>query len=260
MSQWQGAVLTAAGRVLQAKVETGITLELTRIKLGDGTESLDSVDALTDLVSPKAILPISSAVAEGQEAVITGVMSATQLSAGFYCREWGLFARDPDVGEILYMVTIDSVPEWLPSSTQAAQVAATYALKVAVANSTSITVNVDPQGLVNVRMLNETIHALERNKAYALGDLLNVPTLKPGLMLECKVPGTTAVEVLDFSRYVQGDTIIDGTVTWIVKRPVMSASDFFEIDNEGNIMPADEPLYSDDFELDSNGDIMPKLI
>ena len=74
------------------------------------------------------------------------------------------------------------------------------------------------------------------------------------------MPGTTAVEVLDFSRYVQGDTIIDGTVTWIVKRPVMSASDFFEIDNEGNIMPADEPLYSDDFELDSNGDIMPKLI
>ena len=168
MSQWQGAVLTAAGRVLQAKVETGITLELTRIKLGDGTESLDSVDALTDLVSPKAILPISSAVAEGQEAVITGVMSATQLSAGFYCREWGLFARDPDVGEILYMVTIDSVPEWLPSSTQAAQVAATYALKVAVANSTSITVNVDPQGLVNVRMLNETIHAQERNKVYAV--------------------------------------------------------------------------------------------
>ena len=33
----------------------------------------------------------------------------------------------------------------------------------------------------------------------------------------------------------------------------------FEIDTDGNIMPAAEPLYHDNFELDSNGDIMPRL-
>lgn len=259
MSHWQGSVLTAAGRVLQAKVETGTRLELTRIKLGDGTEAMSAVDTLTDLVSPKAVLGISSAVVDGQDAIITGVMSASHLSAGFYCREWGLFARDPDVGEILYMVTIDDIPEWLPASTQAAQVAATYALKVAVANSTSLTVNIDPAGLVDVEMLNKTIHALERDTEYEVGDALNVPTLKPGLMLVCKQAGTTAVEVLDFSSASQGDTIVDGTVVWVVKRPVMSASDMFEIDTDGNIMPAAEPLYHDNFELDSNGDIMPRL-
>ena len=56
MSNWAGGVLTEAGRVLQAKVETGVTLNLTKIKLGDGTESMSAVDTLTDLVSPKCVL------------------------------------------------------------------------------------------------------------------------------------------------------------------------------------------------------------
>ncbi|MBR2143765.1 phage tail protein, partial [Anaerovibrio sp.] len=113
MSQWAGGVLTAAGRALQAKVEAGTTaLVLTKIKLGDGTEGMDAVDNLTDLVGAKAVLGISSSVADGDHATITGVIISSQLQAGFWCREWGLFATDPDEGEILYMITIDSQPEW----------------------------------------------------------------------------------------------------------------------------------------------------
>jgi hypothetical protein len=248
-----------AGRELQAKVETGIPLNLTRIKLGDGTESMEAVDMLTDLVNPRCILQISTAEADNQVATITGVLASSQLSSGFYAREWGLFAMDPDVGEILYMITIDTQPEWLPPSSQTAQITATYAMNIAIANATNITVEIDPTGLVDVEMLNRVTHALQRLTAYEVGDLVNVSTLKPGLVLECAVAGTTDIALIDFGPYEWGDTVTDGTVTWVIKRYQVQSTDMFELDVNGNIMPSAEPIWSVHFELDSNGDIEPKV-
>ena len=55
MANWTGGRLTKAGRDLQIKVEAGqCKLELTKIKLGDGTEDISTIDTLTDLVEPKA--------------------------------------------------------------------------------------------------------------------------------------------------------------------------------------------------------------
>ena len=57
MANWTGGRLTKAGNDLQIKVEAGLCkLELTKIKLGDGTEDIGAVDTLTDLVGPKAVL------------------------------------------------------------------------------------------------------------------------------------------------------------------------------------------------------------
>ena len=218
MSNWAGGVLTAAGRALQAKVEAGTTLNITKIKLGDGTESMSAVDGMTDLVSPKAVLGISSSAASGQTATITGVLSATLLQAGFWCREWGLFANDPDVGEILYMITIDSQPEWLPASTEAAQISATYAMNIAVANATSITVAIDPAGLVDVEMLENFVGVPGRSKAIALGTTGMLENLPAGWFLECTTAGTTGATTPVITSPTVGGTVTDGTVVWTIRK------------------------------------------
>jgi hypothetical protein len=104
MSQWAGGVLTAAGRALQAKVEAGTTLNITKVKLGDGTENMSQVDSLTNLVSPKVELAVSTAEVEGETCTITGIMASTALNAGFYCREWGLFAQDPIIKSVMFLI------------------------------------------------------------------------------------------------------------------------------------------------------------
>ncbi|WP_297965661.1 phage tail protein [uncultured Anaerovibrio sp.] len=222
MSNWSGGVLTAAGRTLQAKVEAGTTpLVLTKIKLGDGTESMDAVDNLTDLVGAKAVLGISSAVSEGDHATITGVVLSTQLQAGFWCREWGLFAQDPVAGEILYMITIDNQPEWLPASTAAAQVSATYAMNIAVANATNIEVRIDPAGLVDVEMLDSYMGLAKRSTACVLGDTAMLENLPAMYFLECTTAGTTGATAPVITPPVtEGTTINDGTVVWTVRRAV----------------------------------------
>ena len=225
MSQWAGGVLTAAGRALQAKVEAGTTaLVLTKIKLGDGTESMDAVDNLTDLVGPKAVLGISSSVADGDHATITGVVLSTQLQAGFRCREWGLFATDPDAGEILYMITIDAQPEWIPSGTAAAPVSATYAMNIAVANATNIEVQIDPAGLVDVEMLQSYMGLAKRSTAVALGDTAMLEGLPAMYFLKCSTAGTTGATAPVITPPVsEGDNISDGTVVWTVRRAVCEA-------------------------------------
>lgn len=57
-------ILTNKGRVLQAKVEAGETLSLTKLKLGSGIIGEgQSLEALTDLVSPEQNLGIAEKTA-----------------------------------------------------------------------------------------------------------------------------------------------------------------------------------------------------
>jgi hypothetical protein len=259
MANWTGGLLTAAGRALQAKVIAGTcSLSLTRIKLGDGTETGDDIEAMTDLRSVKSVLSISSITHEDNLCTVTGVILTSTVSTGYYAREWGLFATDPDVGEILYMISLDSVPDWVPPSTSALTVSATYAMSIAIENATSITANIDAAGLVNAEMMALAAGLRQASTTYAAGAIMYDMQLSshPDWRLECVTGGTTGNALLDLTGKVLGDTVTDGTVTWVIKRLYTIEGDFFEIDNEGGIMPTAEPLYSVNFELDDNGDIM----
>lgn len=101
-----GMILTNSGRQLLAKALTGKQLIFTRAWCGDGTlKSGQDQMKLTALISPKKELPIQSMnTLQGIgtcEVVVE--MNNTGLKTGFFVREYGLFARDPDSGqELLY--------------------------------------------------------------------------------------------------------------------------------------------------------------
>ena len=105
MSQ-QGMILTVQGRNLIAKALTGKELLFTRAYVGDGVlRSGQDPAALTALISPKKELPIQSMNLTGAigTAEVVLEMSNKNLTTGFFVREYGLFARDPDTqSEVLY--------------------------------------------------------------------------------------------------------------------------------------------------------------
>ncbi len=154
MANWSGGVLTAAGNALQLKVEAGLCkLELTKLKLGDGIESIDTVGNLVDLVSPKVEMGISAVEVKDGLCQVTGILLTENITTGFVAREWGIFAIDPDMGEVLYMIAIDPNPDTVPPSSAALKQSATFAMNIAVKNSAQIEAKIDPAGLVNVKML-----------------------------------------------------------------------------------------------------------
>lgn len=117
MAQYSGLSLTEKGRTLLAKALTGVPLHFSRVMSGDGflpagTEIYD----LENLVSPKKELPISSVEVTGVgTARIRAIMTNQGQPEGFFIREIGLFANDPDEGEILYAyANAGDKPDYLP--------------------------------------------------------------------------------------------------------------------------------------------------
>lgn len=106
MAAFPKMTLTNAGQALQTKVLAGETLTFTRIALGDGQLNGQPIAPLTALISQKATVEVDSVrVVNTSTAQVAGFFSNADISTGFWWRETGVFAQDPDVGEILYGYT-----------------------------------------------------------------------------------------------------------------------------------------------------------
>jgi hypothetical protein len=117
MASFGGLILTSKGRALQAKAQAGASLIYTRIGMGDGNLGGQQIPNLTALISAKKYLTINriTAVADGKMTV-SSYLSNTEITTGFFFRELGLFATDPDEGEILYCYgNAGAGAEYIPS-------------------------------------------------------------------------------------------------------------------------------------------------
>ena len=117
MADFGGTILTELGRNLLAKALTGTQLTFTKVQLGDGVwDSSINPESLTSLISPKVDLSIQDLQVQGDgTAKLRVVLTNTGLQQGFFTRELGIFAQDPDLGEILYAVAYAQNPDFIPA-------------------------------------------------------------------------------------------------------------------------------------------------
>lgn len=245
MPNWSGTVLTNKGLALQAKVEAGTVMNITKLKIGDGIlSSGQTVAALNDLVLPKKIIDISALTPlENGICKILGVVTNDGIESGFYVRELGVFAQDPDVGEILYAYTSDGSPDYLPAEGGPVAISEELIINLVFSNTATITANIAMDGLVTVNVLNNAInvhnldedahaaainkhntsltahkdllHLWKPNTPYAVGDIAYSAKLPSWAYLECVQAGTTAATEPTWPAV--GNMIADGGVTWIVR-------------------------------------------
>lgn len=104
MSAFGGVKLTNKGLALIAKAQTGVTINFTRIAMGSGSMSGgQTIPTMTALIDQKKNLSISKlVVTQPGTVVVGGSFSNADITTGFTFRELGLFAQDPDEGEILF--------------------------------------------------------------------------------------------------------------------------------------------------------------
>ncbi len=100
---FEGYKSTTLGKNLIAKLLAGKSLEITKVVCGTGVcESEADVDGLTDLILPRMVGTSTEATYENQTMCMTVQFFSTENTGSeFELSEFGIYALDPDVGEIL---------------------------------------------------------------------------------------------------------------------------------------------------------------
>ena len=122
MAFTNGPIFTNAGKELHSRAIAGDALKFTKMQMGDGSLDGRAIDSLTALIHPVASVEIATLKHSGNFATVGGVFNNATLTSGFYWREVGLFAADPDAPDdrtkdILYCYqNAGSLAEFIPAS------------------------------------------------------------------------------------------------------------------------------------------------
>lgn len=143
MAAFPKMTLTNAGQALQTKVLAGAQLTFTRIALGDGQLNDQPISLLTDMIHQTASVEVDTVrVMSASTCQVAGFFSNATISTGFQWRETGLFAQDPDAGEILYGYTnAGGAGDYIPT-VQDTRIEKYIYCSIAVANATTVDITI----------------------------------------------------------------------------------------------------------------------
>lgn len=141
--------ITTQGAILAAKTLQSKTLKFSRFKIGSGSlqeGSVAEIKALTDLVNEEMEFAITKISRESATQVtVRGLFKNTDAEEGFWLRELGLYAIDPDTeDEILFAyINYDSEAEYINNSISEKK-EHYYDMIITVDNANNVTITVDP--------------------------------------------------------------------------------------------------------------------
>ena len=158
MGAFKSAVITRKGQALLAKVVAGTTkLVFTKIAVSDTALSGD-IASKTGIGTIRQNSQVASVVRQNESNVkVSASFSNEKLSTGYYVRTIGLYATDPQDGEICYSISCAdesaATADWMPPFNGIGVSSLLVDLVTAVANASSVTVEVDPAATATVAQI-----------------------------------------------------------------------------------------------------------
>ena len=157
MAEWSNATMTDVGADLQAKVNAGKTkLTFTKIKVGSGVNATNPL-ALTDVISSKWETTNFVVKQEGKIVSVDTFITNTGIHEAFRMSEIGLFAQDPDKGEILYAYLTDLEPDRMPAEGGSVVVSQELTIGMVFSNTGNVSLTVNMGALVTHEQLTEAV-------------------------------------------------------------------------------------------------------
>lgn len=200
MSNWGKPVLTKQGLKLQAKVDAGNAMQLTKCRLGSGTiGSGQQLEDLTELVAPVQTLPIASVTYsdDSHACIISAVTDNSTVTTGYYLREFGIYAKDPDDGEILYAVASDSEPDFIPAKGTSTVISQEIGVALTFANAANVTAAVNTSATATISYVNTYV----TNAVTDLKDMTGASPAQGGVHGLVPAPGRGVTK----NRFLQAD-------------------------------------------------------
>ena len=159
-----GSVVTDRGRALIAKLIAGQTLNISRVMVGKGqmasTATREDAAAMNDLITPVAQATTTIPTVTNGVAHFTVQFSSAMnggLQTGFWLSELGVYAYDPDDGEILLLYgTLGSYRQYVAKYTDGeAPDVRNFEINIAIGDDIGITVDFDCEAWMTAQEVSE---------------------------------------------------------------------------------------------------------
>ena len=173
---WQAGIITIKGLGLLSKLVKGNTLLITRAETGAGYVDpalLSQQTAVTDPMQALTFHPVS--YPEEGKCVIPCKLTNASVTASYIARQVGLYAEDPDEGEILFYITQVKDANGgtgIPAANIIPSYSSTWNLTIYYGMADGVTVTVDPAGAVTHKELEEAIEIALQSLVNKLGSVL----------------------------------------------------------------------------------------
>ena len=168
MNIWENAVITQKGLALQAKLIQGNTLNITRAVVGSGYVSPALLRDQTAVLEPMQELIFKSLTyPEEGKATLTMRMTNDEVESGYTARQVGVYATDPDEGEILYFIMGSPTEKdgtIVPAASEMPGWSAEWEVYFQYGQADDVTVIVDPSNTVS----NAELEAYIKNEIVAI--------------------------------------------------------------------------------------------
>lgn len=164
MAEYSKLYITNNGQALMAKMIAGSgNIDFTKVCSSSTQYTESQLQALTALSNIKQTTLVSKVTRTNEVAIkIDAAYSNVDLKEGYYMRTLGLYAVDPDKGEILYAVCIEKSNNcYMPPYNGVTVSAAYLQLYTTVGNADSVSLAVSPGAYATVG----DIQALEKEIA-----------------------------------------------------------------------------------------------
>lgn len=153
MNVWANAVITTKGLSLQAKLTQGHTLTITRATAGTGYINPVLLAQQTDVIGQMQNLALQPAsYPEEGKCAMQVVLTNDEILTGYTARQVGIYAEDPDDGEILYFIA-QSANELsgtvVPSTYEMPGFSSEWTFYFKYGQADNVTVMVEPTGFVS---------------------------------------------------------------------------------------------------------------
>lgn len=158
MASFKSTIITERGHSLMAKTLAGDTkMTFSKVCTSDhqyagGTD----FEKVTSLASIKQTSQISNiALITDVSVKVRSIFENTDLLEGYYVRVVGLFAIDPDLGEILYSVTIADQSDWMPPNNGVSASSILIDLITVISNASNVTIEVSQNATATIEDLRD---------------------------------------------------------------------------------------------------------
>ena len=180
MAEFSKLVITNKGQALLAKMIAGEgSVEFTKVSASSTAYTDAQLEGLTSLSNVKQTSLISKITRTNGVAIkVEAAFTNTELTAGYYMKALGLYAVDPDDGEILYAVTRETSGNCYMPAYNGITVSGAYVqLVTTVGNAENVSLEVDQAAVAtigDIQDLQKQIADLEAFIGYSDEDIFGV--------------------------------------------------------------------------------------